>query len=59
MADVDGPITPVVADHVASVVGTAEGEGHAAVAIRLDTPGGLDTSMRVQPVLASSAWSTP
>jgi len=55
VADVDGPITPVIADHVASVIGTAEGEGHAAVVIRLDTPGGLDTSMReiVQRVLAS------
>lgn len=52
---VDGPITPVIADHIAAGIGQAEREGHVAYVIRLDTPGGLDTSMRaiVQDILAS------
>ncbi|MDX1657799.1 MAG: NfeD family protein [Nitriliruptorales bacterium] len=43
---VDGPITPVVADHLRDVVAQAEREGHVAVVVELDTPGGLVTSMR-------------
>src|SRR5690554_725931 len=43
---VDDPITPVIADHLADVVAAAEDEGHAAVVVELDTPGGLDTAMR-------------
>lgn len=52
---VDGPITPVIADHIGDGIGRAERDGHAAYLIRLDTPGGLDTSMRaiVQDILAS------
>jgi membrane-bound ClpP family serine protease len=42
--DVDGPITPVIADHLAAVVDQAVGEG-ALMVVTLDTPGGLDTSM--------------
>ncbi len=42
---VDGPITPVVADHLASAVEQAA-DGEAILVITLDTPGGLDTSMR-------------
>lgn len=43
---VDGPITPVVADHLDDGVDRAEREGYAAFVVRLDTPGGLDTAMR-------------
>jgi membrane-bound serine protease (ClpP class) len=43
---VDGVITPIMADHVGDVLGRAEREGHQALLVQLDTPGGLDTSMR-------------
>jgi membrane-bound serine protease (ClpP class) len=43
---VDGVITPVMADHVRDVLDRAEREGHQALLVQLDTPGGLDTSMR-------------
>ncbi|CAN5832676.1 nodulation protein NfeD [soil metagenome] len=44
-AEVDGPITPVVADYLAAAVTEAEDRG-ALLVVRIDTPGGLDTSMR-------------
>lgn len=52
---VDGTITPVIADHVADVVSRAEDEGYDALLVEMDTPGGLDTSMRdiIQSFLAS------
>jgi membrane-bound serine protease (ClpP class) len=52
---VNGPITPVIADHLADGIAQAEREGRAAYLVRLDTPGGLDTSMRaiVRHILAS------
>lgn len=40
------PITAVIADHLAEAVGVAEEQGHAALVVELDTPGGLDTAMR-------------
>ncbi len=43
---VAGPITPVVADQLADGVRAAERDGHTAFLVELDTPGGLDTSMR-------------
>jgi membrane-bound serine protease (ClpP class) len=43
---VDGLITPVMADHIHDVLDRAEREGHQALVVQLDTPGGLDTSMR-------------
>jgi membrane-bound serine protease (ClpP class) len=43
---VAGPITPVVADQLADGVRAAERDKHAAFLVELDTPGGLDTSMR-------------
>ena len=46
VTSVDDPITPVIADHLADVVSTAEDEGYAAVVVEMDTPGGLDTAMR-------------
>ena len=45
ITDVDGPITPVVADHLAAAVETASDSGSVLV-VTIDTPGGLDASMR-------------
>jgi len=45
LAEVDGPITPVVADHLAAAVDAAA-ETDAVLVVTMDTPGGLDTSMR-------------
>jgi len=46
VAAVDGPITPVTAEYLADGVRTAEEEGYEVFVVELDTPGGLDTSMR-------------
>lgn len=46
VTEIDGPITPVVADHLADGIEAAETGGHIALVVELDTPGGLDTSMR-------------
>ncbi|MER3452842.1 MAG: serine protease, partial [Acidimicrobiia bacterium] len=43
---VDGPITPIIADHLDAGLDRAEREGYGAFVVRLDTPGGLDTAMR-------------
>ena len=43
---VDGVITPIMADHIRDVLDRAEREGPQALLVQLDTPGGLDTSMR-------------
>lgn len=55
VATVDGPVTPVVADHLRDGLRRAEDAGYDAFVMRIDTPGGLDTSMRkiVQRFLAS------
>ncbi len=45
VADVNGPITPVVADHLEAAVAEASETG-AVLIVTMDTPGGLDTSMR-------------
>jgi membrane-bound serine protease (ClpP class) len=45
VTEVDGPITPVEADHLAAAIGRAAEMGSALV-VTLDTPGGLDTSTR-------------
>jgi membrane-bound serine protease (ClpP class) len=45
VAEVDGPITPVIADHLAAAVDAAAG-ADAVLVVTMDTPGGLDTSMR-------------
>jgi membrane-bound serine protease (ClpP class) len=52
---VEGPITPVIADHLAEGVERARIEGFQAYLVELDTPGGLDSSMRaiVQSFLGS------
>jgi membrane-bound serine protease (ClpP class) len=51
--EVKGAITPVVADYISRGIEKSEEEGALACIIRMDTPGGLDTSMRqiVQSIL--------
>ena len=46
LTEVEGTITPVIADHIREGVARAQEEGHHAFLIELDTPGGLDASMR-------------
>lgn len=43
---VDTPVTPVVSDHLLDLVSDAEAEGHEALVVEIDTPGGLDAAMR-------------
>jgi membrane-bound serine protease (ClpP class) len=43
---VDGIISPVIADHLTAAVRTAERDGYRALLVEIDTPGGLDSSMR-------------
>ncbi|MPZ51475.1 MAG: nodulation protein NfeD [Acidimicrobiia bacterium] len=45
LAEVDGPITPVVAEYLADAVDEAETRS-AVLVVSIDTPGGLDVSMR-------------
>src|SRR5690606_3925634 len=54
LLEVEGPITPVVADYIADGIEEAA-ELSVPVVVRLDTPGGLDTPMReiVQAFLTS------
>lgn len=54
--DLSGVVDPFVADYVRSGIEAAEEEGAAAVLLTIDTPGGLDSSMReiVQAVLNTS-----
>ncbi|HEV2088870.1 MAG TPA: hypothetical protein VGR21_11225, partial [Cryptosporangiaceae bacterium] len=58
VAKVDGPITPVTAEHLVDGVAKASRDGHEAMQVELDTPGGLDTSMR-RIVKAFLAAETP
>ncbi|HEX2064957.1 MAG TPA: hypothetical protein VHE80_11115, partial [Acidimicrobiales bacterium] len=55
VATIDGPITPVIVDHVDAALDTAERRGHEVAVLRMDTPGGLDESMRkiVQRILSA------
>jgi membrane-bound serine protease (ClpP class) len=41
-----GPISPASAEYIARGIATAEADGAYAVVLKLDTPGGLDSSMR-------------
>ena len=43
---IDGEINPVMASYVEGAIGAAEDSDAAAVVLRVDTPGGLDSSMR-------------
>ena len=55
MLEVNGAIGPAVSDFVERGIGRAAAEGSRAVILKMDTPGGLDTSMRViiKSILAS------
>jgi len=61
----EGPIGPASADYLARSLAEARADGHQLVILRLDTPGGLDTSMRsmIQEILASplpvATWVWP
>ena len=53
--DVDGAIGPAMADYIASGLAQAKTDDAALVILRMNTPGGLDTSMRkiIQAILSS------
>ena len=46
VVEISGAINPVVAEFVSTEIATANTEKQALIVIRMDTPGGLDTSMR-------------
>ncbi|MBE0433293.1 nodulation protein NfeD [candidate division WOR-3 bacterium] len=46
VADLDGVISPASSSYTLRVIGIAEENGAACVIIKMDTPGGLDLSMR-------------
>jgi membrane-bound serine protease (ClpP class) len=55
LVDIEGPIGPATAEHVRSALEEAREREAPAVLLRIDTPGGLDTSMRdvIREVVAS------
>ena len=52
---IDGPIGPATSHFISAGLERASNEGHAIVILQMDTPGGLDTSMRdiIKDILAS------
>ncbi len=52
---VDGEIEPIMAEYVVGGIGQANAAGAALILITIDTPGGLDTSMRaiIQAIITS------
>lgn len=55
VVELDGPITPASADYFMSSLDDAQDAGAAVLIMRLDTPGGLDASMRdmIKAILAA------
>ncbi len=64
-AELTGPVTPVMAEALHTAIARAESRGYAALILEIDTPGGLESSMRemVKDLLASPlpviAWVAP
>lgn len=52
-----GVINPVAASYVERAIGQAEADGASAIVVQMDTPGGLDSSMRaiIQRIIGSKA----
>lgn len=65
VVDLDGVVGPATVDHVRRTIADAGNEGAALVILRMDTPGGLDSSMRalVKDILAAQVpvvtWVAP
>ncbi len=65
VVQLDGPVSPVSAEALLNAVNRAEREGYRALVIEIDTPGGLESSMRqiIKRMLASEVpiltWVTP
>lgn len=56
---IDGPITPVIRDHLADTLLDAAADGHQALVIRLNTPGGgLDVTREIANVLLDAPIPT-
>jgi membrane-bound serine protease (ClpP class) len=55
MLRIDGPIGPATGHYISVGLDRARDEGHTLVILQMDTPGGLDTSMRdiIKDILAS------
>jgi membrane-bound serine protease (ClpP class) len=56
LLNIKGPIGPAISDYVIRGIETAEGKNAAIVILQMDTPGGLDTSMRdiIKKILSST-----
>jgi membrane-bound serine protease (ClpP class) len=65
MVDLDNVVGPATVDHVRRTISDAKTEGASLVILRMDTPGGLDSSMRelVKDILSSPVpvvtWVAP
>jgi membrane-bound serine protease (ClpP class) len=60
VATADGPVTPPLAAYLEKVIRDAQADGAGLVVIEMDSPGGLDTSMRriIQAEIASTRRRT-